>query len=78
MRRKIPDFYKQDQRNVANNSIRDSYAKFLNENLLKNDFDTGEKFLRSQSLESKYKDYGCSNLGNFIEWLTGCTKPDFW
>lgn len=57
------------------NIIKENYLKFQEKNNLDNTFNNGERFLRSISMHDKFKDFGFSNLGDFIVWLTGCEKP---
>lgn len=59
----------------SKNIMKENYLKFQSENDLENSFNNGERFLRSISMHDKFKDFGFSNLGDFIVWLTGCEKP---
>ncbi|KYQ83278.1 hypothetical protein AWW72_14870 [Acinetobacter sp. NRRL B-65365] len=62
-------------RQELKHQLKMNFSKFKDQNNLENSFNNGERFIRANSLHDKFKDFGFSNLGDLIVWLTGCEKP---
>ena len=78
MAKKTIRLNKQYWANFNKDSIKNQFQKFIVENQLQNSFLAGESFLKEGKGTIDIKDYGFNNEADFIVWLTGCAKPDFY